>query len=514
VPRTPLMRLLRSAVRQCAATTETPVTRRAMLGGGAGLAMSVLLPAAGLAATARIAVVGAGLAGLTAAYRLQQAGYGVDVFEGNTRLGGRCYSARDVFADGQVAEHGGEFFDTGHKDILALAGELGLVLDDVLAATPPNTHASYIVDGKPYSLADATRDWQPLYPVLQAQAKSLGDYNFRGANKSARRFDAMTIAGWVAEYVPGGRTGQLGLLIETAFAEENAADADQQSALNVIGVLAEDPRQNFNLYYTDSDQRFHTRGGNDQIPTRLGERLSARVRTGTKLIAIARRPDGRVRLSLKSDTGVADAIYDRVILALPFSVMRGAVDYSGAGFRPLKVKAIETLPIGASVKFQLQFSQRAWIAQGCTGETRLKSANFQTTWEVTRAQPGASGILNFFSGGTRALNAGALDGAALAAQCLADIEPVIPGLTALWNGRMTKDAWKQNPWSLGSYTYFPPGYQTTVFGVEAEREGNCFFAGEHTSSSPGYMNSAVATGIRAARQVAGSLQQKRVASSG
>jgi monoamine oxidase len=282
----------------------------------------------------------------------------------------------------------------------------------------------------------------------------------------------------------------------------------------VIGVLAEDPRQNFNLYYTDSDQRFHTRGGNDQIPTRLGERLSARVRTGTKLIAIARRPDGRVRLSLKSDTGVADAIYDRVILALPFSVMRGAVDYSGAGFRPLKVKAIETLPIGASVKFQLQFSQRAWIAQGCTGETRLKSANFQTTWEVTRAQPGASGILNFFSGGTRALNAGALDGAALAAQCLADIEPVIPGLTALWNGRMTKDAWKQNPWSLGSYTYFPPGYQTTVFGVEAEREGNCFFAGEHTSSSPGYMNSAVATGIRAARQVAGSLQQKRVASSG
>ena len=180
--------------------------------------------------------------------------------EGNTRLGGRCYSARDVFADGQVAEHGGEFFDTGHTAVLALAHELGLAMDDVLAATPPNTRAIYIVDGKPYTLADATRDWQPLYPVLQAQAKSLGDYSYRGANKSARRFDKMTIAAWVGAYVPGGRTGQLGSLIETAFAEENAADADQQSALNVISTLADDPREKFSLYYTDSDQRFHTRG--------------------------------------------------------------------------------------------------------------------------------------------------------------------------------------------------------------------------------------------------------------
>ena len=131
----------------------------------------------------------------------------------------------------------------------------------------------------------------------------------------------------------------------------------------------------FNLYYTDSDQRFHVRGGNDQIPTLLGERLGPLVRTAMPLAAVARLPDGRVRLSFKPGSGAVDLVYDRVILALPFSVMRGSVDTGRAGFRPLKARAIASLPIGASVKFQLQFSRRAWNAIGCSGEMRLPFAS-------------------------------------------------------------------------------------------------------------------------------------------
>ncbi len=508
--RTPLMQLLQRAARQCAEASDarqSPILRRAVLQAGAGIALSAVLPATGLAATARIAIVGAGLAGLTAAYRLQTAGYSPDLFEASTRLGGRCYTGRDVFAGGQIAEHGGEFIDSGHKAIRAVAAELGLMLDDVLVATPAKTEPRYIIGGKPYSLADATRDMRPFYPALQVQSKSLGSYSYRGAGTAARRFDAMTIAAWVAAYVPGGRDGQFGQLIETAFAEENAADADRQSALNVIPVLANDPRDHFNLYYTDSDQRFHVRGGNDQIPARLGERLGARIRTAMPLAAIARPPDGRIRLSFRNGTGMEEAVYDRVILALPFSVLHEAVDCTQAGFRALKKKAIATLPMGTSVKFQLQFNRRAWTEAGCNGEIRVPTRLFQTTWEVTRAQPGQPGILNFFSGGTRALNAGGLSAAELAKQVLRDAEPALPGLTEQWNGRMMKDAWRENPWSLGSYCYFPPGYQTSIAGIEAEREGNCFFAGEHTSDQPGYLNSGVETGFRAAREVIASLRR-------
>lgn len=510
MPRTPLMHLLTIAARRCAraaAEEKGLVGRRAVLRLGAGLALSPLIPATGLAASARIAVVGAGLAGLTAAWRLEQSGHAVDVFEASTRLGGRCYTARGVFPDGQIAERGGEFIDTGHKAIRALAAELGLTLDDVLAATPADTQPVYVFDGAPYTLGDATRDWQPLYPILRAQAKAAGDFSYRAATPAARRFDAMTITEWVGTYVPGGRDGKLGQLIENAFSEENAADADQQSALNVITVLAEDARDNFNLYLTDSDQRFHVRGGNDQIPTLLGERLGARIRTGMPLVAVMRRADGRVRLSFQRDGATVDLVYDRVVLALPFSVMRQSVDVTRAGFRPLKNRAIRTLPIGASAKIQLQFRRRVWNEAGCNGEIRLPARSFQTSWEVTRGQQGESGILNFWSCGTQALTAGAMDRDALAAAVLHEAAPALPRLAEAWTGTIIKDAWQYNPWSLGSYSYFPPRYQTTVSGIEAEPEGHCFFAGEHTASQTGYLNAGVETGERAARQVAASLRR-------
>ena len=149
--RTPLLNMLLNLSRERAAAERperaknqpgsSTIGRRAVLRGAAGIGLASALPLPSLAATARIAVVGAGLAGLTAARELRKAGLKPDVYEGSTRIGGRCYSARGIFSDGQVAEHGGEFIDTGHKEIRALATELGLTLDDVLKATPPNTRS-------------------------------------------------------------------------------------------------------------------------------------------------------------------------------------------------------------------------------------------------------------------------------------------------------------------------------------------------------------------------------------
>ena len=513
MPRTPLMSLLRGAVASVAAEHrgERPgsaVRRRDVLIGTAGWTGAAALglrPALGQATTAKIAIVGAGLAGLTAAYRLKQAGFSPVVFEGNTRLGGRCYTVRDVFANGQLAEHGGEFIDTDHYQIRALVNELSLQLDDVLQAQPAGTTELYRFNNKPYTLADATVDFQPLYPVLQQQNTAIGSFSYRFATPTARQLDAMSIRQWIAHYVPGGGSSKLGQLLDNAFSEEDAADTDQQSALNLIYALAPDKKNNFNLYYTGSDQRFHVRGGNDQITTLLGAKLGGLVRTGAALTAIARQPDGCFRLTVTRDNASNDAIFDRVILALPFAVMRAAVDYSKAGFRPLKQQAIQQLGMGASVKTQLQFGQRLWNTLGCNGEIRLKSDVFQTTWDVTRAQPGKTGIFNFWSGGSQAIFDGKVDTDRLAHLCLADAGAILPGLTGLWNGRITVDVWKTNPWSLGSYSYYPPGYQTTIYGIEPEPEGNCFFAGEHTWNQSGYLNAGVASGERAAQQVVKSL---------
>jgi monoamine oxidase len=517
--RTPLMRFLKQATRLAAmdaCSAQEPgarsafASRRDVLAGTAAVATSVLLPFPVRAADARIAIVGAGLAGLTAARELKKThGLDADVYEGNTRVGGRCFTARGIFAQNQIAEHGGELIDSDQHAIRNLARELGLKLTDVLGATPPKTKALYLFNNQPYNLKDATRDWRPIYDRVQRQSRAIGSFNYKHSTKAARHFDSLTISEWVRRTIPGGRHSQLGQLIENAFTEENALDADKQSALCAIPTLAEDPRDNFNLYYTDSNQHYHIEGGNDQIATLIANQLGARLFSATALTAIKQLTDGRFRLTFVQSSHTFDRIYDRVIIAIPFSVMRVAVDFSKAGFRPLKVQSINTLPMGISCKTQLQFTRRKWYDVGCNSEIRMPAFGFNTTWDVTRGQPGEFGIFNFFAGDTQATQAGQMDDNALALQLMKEAEPLIPGLLPLWNGLMIKNAWQFNPWSYGSYSTYPPGYQTTVLGIEREPEGNCFFAGEHTVNQNGFLNSAVQSGLRAAREVAESFDAIR-----
>ena len=244
--RTPLMHLLQRAARQCAAASaDRPLGRRAMLRGAGAAAAVALLPATGLAATARIAVVGAGLAGLTAAYRLQQAGYRPDVFEGEHAAGRPLlHRARRVrrWADRRAWRRVHRHRAQGNpRPGPRTRPDAGRRARSHAAAHRPALSVRR-------QAVHAGRCDARLGADLQAGAAtidSVGDYDYRKANAAARRFDAMTISDWVAAYVPGGRTGQLGLLLENAFAEENAADAGQQSALNLISALAVDPSRPF-----------------------------------------------------------------------------------------------------------------------------------------------------------------------------------------------------------------------------------------------------------------------------
>jgi monoamine oxidase len=507
MPRTPLARALRHIANVAHAEAERAqgrlprMSRRQALQGAAAVAASTVAWPAVAAGAPSVAIVGAGLAGLSAAWTLHKAGVKADVYEAATRLGGRCYSIRGVFENGQIGEHGGEFIDSDHVAIQGLAAELGLHLDDVLAAQPKGTEALYWFNSKPYSVADAARDYAPIYPVVQDQIDKIGSYDYTSANDYAKKFDTRSVVHWVEAFVPGGLSSRFGQLVINAMGEENAVDAARQSALIVPALFGPDPQYQFDLYYTGSDQRYHVRGGNDQIVSHLARRLAGQIVTGAPLTAITKRGDGTFTLSFQRDSACIDKVYDRVILALPFSVLRRSVDTGKAGFQPLKRKAIQQLGMGASTKFQLQFNKRLWRERGCTGEIRLDSKVFQTSWEVTRAQPGATGILNFWSGGLQALNAGAMDIDALANQCFTDAAPLLPGLAQAWNGKVARDAWASNPWSHGSYTYQPIGYATTVAGVEGLAEGNCFFAGEHTSPNYGYLDAAVSTGQSAAQKV-------------
>jgi monoamine oxidase len=214
-----------------------------------------------------------------------------------------------------------------------------------------------------------------------------------------------------------------------------------------------------------------------------------------------RQGAGTVTLTFRQGKRTTTQTADKVVLALPFSILRSSVDFSGAGFKPLKQTAIRELGMGTNAKLHVQFTDRHWQGLGCNGET-FADRGYQNTWEESRAQAGRSGILVNYTGGSVGASFGSGSPASRARQFLAQLEPVLPGITAKWNGRATVDFWLGNPWTKGSYSFWKVGQYTSFAGVEREPEGNVHFAGEHTSVDfQGYLNGAVETGQRAAQEL-------------
>jgi monoamine oxidase len=457
------------------------------------------------ASAAKVVIVGAGLAGLAAAYELRKAGVAAELYEASPRAGGRCWSERRAF-ESQIAERGGELIDTAHEEIRALVAELGLELDDLLEAEAKGSEPAFVFGDIRYSLDAATADFQRVLPALDIDAKALGDDlpTYRRATAAQRALDRMSADRWIATRVAGGLASPLGRLLANAYIEELGGDLYEISAVSVVALLRASPRDRFSPY-EESDQRYHVRGGNDQIVRLLATRLDDRIAASQRLLAIARRGDGRCRLTFARDQSTHEQVADRVVLALPFTLLR-QVDLSAAAFSPRKLKAIRELGMGRNTKLQLQFTERAWERRNANGETRVDGA-FQTSWEATRAQQGPAGILNFYSGGSTATRAGEGEPDERAREALADLDRALPGLSPLWNGRVIRNAWERYPWTLGSYSLLKPGQYTTLNGAFHEREGNVHFAGEHTSESwSGYLNGAVESGQRAAREVLAALR--------
>jgi monoamine oxidase len=506
MPRTPLAHSLHALFAR-ADLEQDGLTRRDVVRGGAlaaGAALATRLPIAparAAAGGARVVVVGAGLAGLTATYRLKQAGIVAALYEASDRLGGRCWTRRDGFAGGQLTERGGEFIDTGHTALRRLAKELGLELVDVLAAEQSGTEPFYFFDGHAYGAQQAVEDYLAVRPQLRRDVHDAGyPTTYLSSTARGRQLDQTSVAAYIDQVVPGGRGSPFGQLLDVAYNIEYGADTDQQSALNLLYLLGYSSPA-FDIF-GESDERYKVAGGNDRVVSGLAAQVGSQVTTGAELTAIARRALGGYDLTFKGVRGTVRA--DHLVLALPFSMLRG-VDLSKADFSPLKRTAITELPMGTNAKLAVQFSSRHWRTLGNNGDT-YADTGYQNTWEVTRGQPGSPGILMDYTGGAVGL---ALNGNAdtLARRFAQQLEPVLPGIASRYNGRAKLDHWPSYPWTRGSYSYWKVGQYTRFSGIEGAVDHECHFCGEHTSQDfQGYMNGGVDTGDRAAAEVISALR--------
>jgi monoamine oxidase len=487
---------------------ERPRRRREVLqGAAAAMAAGTAWSALGCGSSSPpehdepIAVVGGGLAGLVCAQRLKQAGHRAVVHEASDRLGGRVWTIRDYFADGQIAEHGGELIDSGHVAMRRLVAEMGLTLVNVIAGEKPGTVDVFHLNGARYPVRQAVSDFGAVYPKLKRDLAETGYPTLHNHHKPRGvELDHISIADWIERNVPGGLTSNLGRLLDVAYNTEFGADIGDQTSLNLLYLLGYSGGGRLRLFGA-SNEKFRVEGGNDQVAQRLAKELDGQVTLNSELVEI-KRDDDAYRLTFDGDDGTKAVRTPTVVLAIPFAVMRQSVDYSGAGFDPVKTMAIEQQGMGTNSKLNVQFSTRGWRRDDANGST-YADTGYQSTWEASRAQPGAAGILVDYTGGTIGRDFGGASADERAKRFVEQLSPVLPGASD-YNGRAVLDYWTGRPLTRGSYAYYRVGQMTAFAGVEGKPSGGCHFAGEHTSYTfQGYMEGAVKSGERAAMEIAG-----------
>jgi monoamine oxidase len=500
------------------AATRGLTRRELLIGGAAGtIALGSPRPVRAAGADPTLAIVGAGIAGLTCALELADHGIAATVYEASGRIGGRMFSNTSYFAGGQVAEWGGELIDTGHKTIRKLAQRFGLRLDDLLDAQPPGSEDTYRFFGRYYPKTQADADFAPVFRAVVAdEASAPFPTTFDDFTGAGAALDAMSVYDWIESRVPGGHTSPMGMLLDTAYAIEYGADTTEQASLNLIYLLAFQPEPSGLSVFGESDERFHIRGGNQRLPEAIADHLGVGdpVVTGRKLVAIRETSSGRYRLTFEHGSSTTDVIADYVVLAIPFAVLRH-VDISRAGFDSLKLRAIQEQGRGNNGKIQLQFTDRHWAGTGAwpgvSNGSSYADTGYQASWEATRAQPGIKGTLVGYSGGS-VTDAFASDKAfatsanasvrADAVTTLGQLETVFPGLTPKWNDKAILSLPRKSPFFRASYSFYRLGQYTTFAGYEAVRQGGVLFCGEHTSIDfQGFMEGGAAEGKRAAREL-------------
>ena len=478
------------------------------------------------AATSRIAIVGAGIAGLTAALALSEAGYASTVYEASSRAGGRMHSDTTTWANGQITEHCGELIETSHQTILALARKFRIPIVDLAAAEPPRATETYYLFGRYYSPVQANNDFSPVYQAVRKDLNAAGYPTlYNRSTPAASALDHTSVYEWIESRVPGGHRSNMGKLLDLAFNLEFGGETRLQSALNLVYSLSSESLAGDFKMFRQTDERYRLQGGNERLPKAIASALPrGSVQFNTSLTSIARNKDGTFMLGFKrgtsrlgfSKSGLSKdgsseftVAADRVILAIPFSILRN-LDYRNAGFNQVKILGIQQLGYGNNAKLHLQFETRMWNQPGPWGRSTGASfadTGYQNTWDATRAQNGKTGILVNFTGGDvgASFTGEPADKRVVhsyAVQFLKNLEPVFPGITKHWNGRATLDVPARNPYSLGSYAFYKVGQCTQFSGSESERSGKCHFAGEHCSIEfQGYMEGGAAEGLRAANEI-------------
>ncbi len=484
---------------------STPWTRRELLARGAMAALAAGVAPSFLGADdrprgpQRVAVIGAGLAGLACALELAEAGHDVTLFEARARPGGRVRTLRETFADGLTAEAGAMQVLENHELTYGAVQRFELPLVEINAAAP---NSLGWMRGRRMLVAQGEE--MPWPVELTARERELGaaglrrEYWGRELEIAAAHADSLD---WPPAELADLDRMSLADLWRRNGASEAAVAVLRMGPYDLLGGGAESYSALNGLREASlrrPGRSFRIVGGNERLPFAYAAKLGERVRYGADLVRIAPGAD-RVTITVRDGTGRHEVTADRLVCALPFSVLRDVpVD---PPFSDGKTRAIRELRYSSVTRVYLQVRRRFWEDEGLSG-VAMTDLPVQLVLHPSAGQPGPRGILETYVTGAEARRLAGLTEPERQAAVVAEVARVHPGLPAHYEGG-TSMCWDRDPWARGAYCWFAPGEVTTLLPDVARPEGRVHFAGDHTSARPGWMQGAIASGLRAAAEVEG-----------
>lgn len=448
-------------------------------------------------ASAKVLVLGAGMAGLVAAYELLRAGHDPLVLEARGRVGGRVHTMREPFAPGLYAEAGAMRIPRAHALTMAYVEKFGL-------ATSPfkmyNPRAYYHVGGRRYRIADVEAD-PTVLPFELAERES---------GKTIGRLCEELLAPFLREIAEGGDEAWAEIVAQYdghSIREYLELAGWSEGAIEMFGVLAnveglmhtaflEMLREEVGGYYTDT---VAIDGGTDRLPNAFVPALSGRIRYGARVIALDQAPDA-VTVHYQTRSGRFQATGDYAVLTLPFPVLRH-IEILKPFSRP-KQRAIRQLHYDPSSKIVFQCRRRFWEDdEGITGGRTMTDLPIRKMYYPHHGRDTGRGVLlASYAWGEDAERWGSLDPGERIVQALEDVAQIHPQVVEEFEVGASY-VWHDDEFAGGAFALFEPGQQTLLYEHIVAPEGRIHFAGEHASLTHAWIQGAIESGLRAALEI-------------
>ncbi len=452
--------------------------------------------------TDKVLIVGAGLAGLSAAYYLKKNKVPFQIFEGSQRIGGRIMTLQNFNGAAQHAELGGEQIEADQMAIQNLAKELKVKLQEF------GSKGSFEwFDKNHFFVTEKKKELQLLLKIFQsvqqeAYGSSIQTLNLQNKDQfpKAVLLDQMSVAELLDRLQPQMKEWMRPFL-EQLTRSEWGVEPKQISSLQLIHWMRDPTRLRNRKYLKIS-------GGNSVLVQALFDRVGGIIpekfiRFGHQLSEIKSTETGWA-LTFRSPKGKMEFKARRILCTLPPPLLREVSGWEQMVSTPEALRHLKDFSLGTHGKLLASFNDRFWkddsvLASGGTWYTALASTQFSEASEPSLQIDASKGILQSQLGGSLGENCGlhSID------QMLKDLSKMDAEAAAAFEGQSQVQNWKRHTWSKGSRVYFKPGqfqlFDLNASGLNQLKNGNGWLlAGDaYDSNGIGSMNGAVQCAIDA-----------------